>query len=135
MSRACRSRCVDARDLRQLDLLDGIRPAEIEAGGKLTHIFAEAEHDAELVRVDANGEAKKAHQRRHHDRKQHRERPAHPSARYGLAEAVLAPAQNLFEVRLLARTRARAPRPSASALPAAASLIAPRHDELILRSE
>ena len=100
---------IDARDLGQLDLLDRIGPAEVEAGRQLAHILAEAQHDAELVGIDAHGEAEKADQRDQHRGDQHRERAAHAAARHGLAQAVLAAAQNLFEVGLLAGPPGRGP--------------------------
>ena len=122
---------VDARHLRQLDLLDRIGPAEIQAGRKLADIFAESQHDAELVGVDPHGEAEKADQRDQHHGEQHGERAAHAAARHGLAQPVLAAAQDLFEVGLLAGAGPRAPGPTAAAFPtAAAALIAPRHDEV-----
>ena len=102
---------IDARHFGQLDLLDRIGPAEIQTGRKLADIFAESEHDAELVGIDPNGEAEKADRRDQHRGEQHRERAAHAAARHGLAQPVLAPAQDLFEVRLLAGAGPRAPRP------------------------
>ena len=121
---------VDARHLGQLNLLDRIGPAEIQAGRELAHIFAEPEHDAELVGVNPNGEAEKADESDQHDGGQRQERTAHAPAGHRLPDAVLAAAQNLFEVGLLAGAAGtRAPGPAAAAFPAAASaLIAPRHD-------
>src|SRR5262249_13269324 len=58
--------------------------------------------------------------------------PGTPPAWHGLADAVLAAAENLFKIRLLAAGSrgARAPGATAAALPTAApALIAPRHDE------
>ena len=87
---------IDARDLRQLHLFDRVRQAEVEARRKLAGIGAEAQHDAELVRVDANGEAKKAYHRHDNHGDQEDSWAAHAAAGHSLANPVLALAQNLF---------------------------------------
>ena len=119
-----------ARHFRQLDLLDRIGPAEVQTGRKLADILAKSEHNAEFVGIDANGEAEKTNRRDENRGDQHREWAAHAAARHGLAQPVLAAAQDLFEVGLLAGAGPRAPRPTtAAAFPAAAAaLITPRHD-------
>src|SRR4029079_13312160 len=93
---------IDARHLGQLDLLDRIGPAEVQTGRKLADILAKSKHDAELVGIDANGEAEKADRRDQHRADQQREWAAHAAARHGLTQPVLAAAQDLFEVGLLA---------------------------------
>jgi hypothetical protein len=115
-------------------LIVGVKEmVEIQAGRKLADIFAEAEHDTELIGVHPHGETEKSDQRDEQDRKQHGEGSAHAAAWHGLPQFVLAAAQNLFQVRLLAwRAGTRAPGPSGAAFPATASaLIAPRHDEFL----
>ncbi len=123
---------VDAGHLRQLDRLDRIGPAEVEAGRQQAHELAEAQHDAELLRIDAHREAEKADEGDERHGEQDREGSAHAPAGNGLADAVLAAAQNFLKVGLLAGAAgARAPRPAAAAFPtAAAALIAPRHGEI-----
>src|SRR5262249_33121090 len=116
---------IDAGDLRQLDLLDWIGPAEVEAWRQLAHKFAESKHDTELFGVDPHGEAEEADQDNRNDGGQRTEGPGHATAWHGLAE-------NLFKTRLAAAGSrgARAPGATAAALPTAApALIAPRHDE------
>src|SRR4029079_15866735 len=121
---------MDAGDLRQLDLLDRIRPAEVQAGRELAHILPKSEHDADLLGVHAHGEAEETDQRDRAHGNQCTQGSAHAAARHGLTDAVLAAPQDLLKIRLLAGScGTRAPGTAATALPTAPALIAPRHDE------
>ncbi len=69
----------------------------IEAGFRVAHVFAETQHDAELVRIDAEKAGKSPDRdcRKH----QHAESSAAevPTRRY-VAQLVLAAPQELFEI-------------------------------------
>src|SRR6266536_11154 len=114
---------VDAQSLRGERRLDRVRQVIIEPRLHIADVFAEPQHDAELVGLDAE-EAGKTPQRQHGERDQRKAAAAETPARQHGPELVLAAAQQLLDVRrsgtggLLSGT----PRPAA--------LTTPRHEWL-----
>src|SRR5947209_5949260 len=104
----------------------------IEARLGIAAVFAKAQHDAELIRLDAE-EARKAP---HHDRGKRDQQDtasAEIAAGQHAFELVLAAAQQLFQIRRrwAGRLRPRAPGAlGASRAPWSAALIAPWHRNL-----
>src|SRR4051812_47353432 len=102
----------------------------VQARLNLADFLAEAEHDAHLIRLDAEetGNAPQ-HDGAKHD--QGKPTAAHVAARENAPELVLAATQQVLEVRRRrpGRLRPGAPRPLRSARsPRATALIAPRHE-------
>jgi hypothetical protein len=88
---------VDPGHLRGERRLDRIRQVIIGAGLRVANIFAEPEHDTELVRlneIDAGAHPEHEGQ----DRDQEDAPSAETAARHHRAELVLAPAQEFLEV-------------------------------------
>src|SRR6185312_12035096 len=107
-----------------------IRQVIVKARLNLADLLAEAQHDADLVRLDAE-EAGDAPQHDGAERDQRKAAAAEIAARQHAPQLVLAPAQQLLEVRRRRTRRLRpgAPRPLASARsPGPAALIAPWHE-------
>jgi hypothetical protein len=120
---------VDAQRLRGQHRLDRIRQVIVQSRLHLAHVFAEAQHHAELVGIDAE-KAGKAPDRDRGEHNQAQALAAETTARQHGAQPILAAAQKFLEVwRCRAgRLLARAPRAFASSRsPGAAALIAPRH--------
>jgi hypothetical protein len=100
----------------------------IKPGRHLAHEFAEPQHDAEFVGLDAE-ESGKAPQGDHRQRDQHGAAAAEIAGQEP-AQPVLAAAQEFLKIGRLGplRLRPRAPRAARSRSPRAAGLVAPRHD-------
>ncbi len=102
---------VDARDLGREHGLDRVRQVIVEAWLGVAHVLAEAQHHAELVRIDPEeaGEAPDR-QRRQHD--QGEPLAAEAAAGQHGPQLVLAAAQELFKIgwRRARLLRPRAPR-------------------------
>src|ERR1043166_2274552 len=118
---------VDAGDLRDDDGLDRVRQVIIESRIGIPGVFAEAEHDAALVRLDLE-ETGDAPNHEHRKGYEHEAFAAKSAGQHGPV-LVLAPPQQLLEIggRWSARFRAGAPRALGSRPPGSAALIAPRH--------
>src|SRR6266536_2695084 len=121
---------VHAQSLRGERGLDRIRYVIIEPGLHIADVFAEPQHDAELVGLDPE-EAGKSPQRQHGERDQRKAAAAETPARQHGPELVLAAAQQLLEVRRSGTggLRSGAPGPL-SGTPRPAVLTAPRHEWL-----
>ncbi len=106
---------IDARDLGGERGLDRIGHMEVEAGLGVTHVFAEAQHDAELVRIDPEEAGKSPD----HDRDEGDQRDplAAEIARQGRAQPVLAAAQELLEIGRLRALGPGSPRPAVLIVP------------------
>ena len=94
--------------------------------------LAEAHDDAQLVRIDAEGECLPGDDGAGDDGHEKQQRTGNAAAMHDLLDLVLTPFQHFFEIgRLPAAARTLAPRPAAvaaAALPAAAAtLIVPGH--------
>ncbi len=114
---------VDLVDAQRLGLerrLDRIGQMVVQAGLHLAHDLAEAQHDAEFVRLDAE-ETGEAPQRDRRQRQQREALAAEIAARQHAAQFVLAAAQDFLEIR-----RCRAARRLRSGTPGAFAARAPR---------
>src|SRR5262249_43611469 len=109
--------------------LDRIRQVIIGAGLGVAHVFAEAQHDAELVRLH-EVDAREDPEQERDDRNQEHAAAAEPAARHDRAQPVLPAAQDLLEGRRVG-TRGlwtRAPGSLGTRAPRPAALIIPGHD-------
>src|SRR6266536_1047738 len=121
---------VHAQRLRGERGLDRIRYVIIEPGLHIADVFAESQHDAELVGLDAE-EAGKSPQRENAEQDQHGAPTAEASARQHAPELVLAAAQQLLEVRRSGTGGLRSGVPGPlSGTPRPAALTTPRHEWL-----
>ena len=123
---------VDARDLRGEHGLDRIRQVVVQPRLGVAGVLAEAQHRAELVRLDLE-EAREAPHQQRGDHDQQDAAAAEIAARQHAFQLVLAAAQQFLEVgrRRPGRLRSLAPRPlGASRAPRAAALITPWHENL-----
>src|SRR5262249_27846630 len=111
---------VDARDFRREHRFDGVWQVIIETGFRVAHVFAETQHHAELVRIDAE-EARKSPDGDCGKRQQDEASAAEIPTRQYVAQLVLAAPQDPFEI---GQCRSRLLRPRS---PGSAALIARRH--------
>src|SRR4029079_8559087 len=125
---------VDLADLQGLGRqrgLNRIGQMVVEARLDFTDLLAEAQHDADLVRLDAE-EPGHAPQHDRAERDQGEAAAAHVAAGQGAPELVLAAAQQILEIRRRRPGRLRSGTPgalrSAARSPGPAALIAPWHE-------
>src|ERR1019366_3463201 len=107
---------VDARDLGGERGFDRIGHMEVEAGLGVAHVFAEAQHDAEFVRMDPEEPGKPPD---HHRDKGDQGYPlaAEITARQYRTQPLLAAAQELLEIGRLRTLAPHAPRPAVLIVP------------------
>ncbi len=119
---------IDVRDRRQIDRLDRIGPAELQARRQRSVELAEAQDDALLVRVHTDGKRVKGDHRDRHEQDQSQKAAADAAAGHGLLQAILTSLQQLFEIRRWAAAgRTLAPGPAAFPATPAAVLTTPGH--------